>query len=228
MAGRPELPCHQGAFHRATLFSDGFKFDVRCKIAADNEIMLREFLKGHGVKLQFTVARFRMGGVSYTRTNRLRMIAESVYINFKVGIFFRRPLYQLAVLASNLAASIRAALSVGYRARKYDRTRAFTRLASPRVLIAPITLSRWWCASLKASKYQLRKTAKAQNMPPKKRISVTRKIQTPMRPESNWVSALSKWCATWKLGEPTAGSSGRAVASSCQRVVPGTLDRPPV
>lgn len=102
VAGRPELPCHQGAFHRATLFADGFRFDIRCKIASDNEIMLREFLRGHGVKLELVVARFRMGGLSYTRVNRLRMVAESVYINIKVGIFFRRPVYQMAVLASNL------------------------------------------------------------------------------------------------------------------------------
>jgi glycosyltransferase involved in cell wall biosynthesis len=102
VAGRPTLPSHQGAFHRATLFSDGFRFDDRCKISSDNEILLREFLKGHGAKLQLTVARFRVGGLSYTRTNRLRMIAESVYINLKVGIFFRRPFYQIAVLGSNL------------------------------------------------------------------------------------------------------------------------------
>ena len=99
--GRPILPCHQGVFHRTSLFLSGFKFDVRCKISADNEILLREFIKGNGLKLQLTVARFRLDGVSYQRINRLRMIAESVYVNFKVGIFFKRPFYQIAVLMSN-------------------------------------------------------------------------------------------------------------------------------
>ena len=101
VAGRPVLPCHQGAFHRSSLFFGGFKFDTRCRISSDNEVMLREFISGHGVKLPLTVARFVLGGVSFHRINRLRMIAESIYINLKVGIFFRRPAYQLAVLASN-------------------------------------------------------------------------------------------------------------------------------
>lgn len=100
-AGRPLLPCHQGVLHRATLFSDGFKFDTRCRIASDSEIMLRELVAGNGIKLQMTVTKFLWGGVSSNRTNRLRMVAEILYINMKVGIFFRRPLYQLAVLASN-------------------------------------------------------------------------------------------------------------------------------
>lgn len=100
--GRPALPSHQGVFHRASLFSAGFRFDTRCRISADNEVVLRELINGHGVKLPVTVARFVVGGMSYVRSNRLRMIAESIYINIKVGIFFRRPVYQLAVLASNL------------------------------------------------------------------------------------------------------------------------------
>jgi len=102
IAGRPVLPSHQGAFHRVALFSDGFKFDTRCRIAADNELLLREFLKGRGMKLDVVVARFLLGGVSRVRINRLRMIAECIYINMKVGIFFRRPLYQIGILASNL------------------------------------------------------------------------------------------------------------------------------
>ena len=102
ITGRPALPCHQGVLHRISLFTDGFKFDIKCKIAADGEIMLREFLKGHGEKLQLTVTRFLWGGISSRRTNRLRMIAEIVYINMKVGVFYRRPFYQIAVLGSNV------------------------------------------------------------------------------------------------------------------------------
>lgn len=100
-SGRPILPCHQGVLHRATLFREGFKFDTRCRISSDSEIMLRELLGGGGIDSQLLITRFRWGGVSSIRTNRLRMIAEIVYINYKVGILFRRPIYQLAVLASN-------------------------------------------------------------------------------------------------------------------------------
>lgn len=100
--GRPKLPCHQGVFQRSGLFvRDGFRFDERCRISADNEILLREFAAGRGRKLDVMVARFEAGGTSAQERNRLRMVWESVRINWKLGIFWRRPFYQVAVLAWN-------------------------------------------------------------------------------------------------------------------------------
>lgn len=100
--GRPKLPCHQGVFQRSDLFvRDGFRFDERCRISADNEILLREFAAGRGRKLDVMVARFEAGGTSAQERNRLRMVWESVRINWKLGIFWRRPFYQAAVLAWN-------------------------------------------------------------------------------------------------------------------------------
>lgn len=103
---RPMLPCQQGVLHKTTLFAAGFRFDTRCKIASDGELLLRELLNGHGTKLPIVVTRFLSGGVSSTTTNRLRMVAEIVYINIKVGIFFRRPIRQIAALATNLVKHI--------------------------------------------------------------------------------------------------------------------------
>ncbi|MGH8029649.1 MAG: glycosyltransferase family 2 protein [Arenimonas sp.] len=98
--GRPLLPCHQGVFQRARVFAD-FRFDERCRISADNETLLRELLAERGAKLDLMVARFEAGGISAVPANRLRMVSESVYVNRKVGIFWKRPVYQLAVLAVN-------------------------------------------------------------------------------------------------------------------------------
>jgi glycosyltransferase involved in cell wall biosynthesis len=100
--GRPLLPCHQGVFQRRAVF-DGFRFDERCRISADNETLLRELLAGRGEKLDLMVARFEAGGISAVPANRLRMVSESVWINWKLGIFWKRPVYQLAVLAVNAA-----------------------------------------------------------------------------------------------------------------------------
>jgi glycosyltransferase involved in cell wall biosynthesis len=106
--GRPKVPCHQGVFQRRSVF-DGFLFDERCRIAADGEVMLRELLAGRGVKLSGMVSRFEAGGISDIPANRLRMVWESVTINWKLGIFRARPIYQLAVLATNaLAHPLRA------------------------------------------------------------------------------------------------------------------------
>jgi glycosyltransferase involved in cell wall biosynthesis len=99
--GRPLLPCHQGVFQRACVFEE-FHFDQRCRISADNETLLRELLAGRGTKLDLMVARFEAGGVSAQPENRLRMVIESVYINWKLGIFWTRPFYQAAVLILNL------------------------------------------------------------------------------------------------------------------------------
>jgi glycosyltransferase involved in cell wall biosynthesis len=98
--GRPLMPCHQGVFQRAYVFKD-FRFDERCRISADNEALLRELLAGRGSKLDVMVARFDAGGISAQQKNRLRMICESVYINWKIGIFHVRPFYQVAVLFVN-------------------------------------------------------------------------------------------------------------------------------
>lgn len=98
--GRPLLPCHQGVFQRASVFQD-FRFDERCRISADNEVLLRELVVGRGTKLEVMVARFEGAGISSKPENRLRMVSESVYINWKLGIFRARPIYQLAVLALN-------------------------------------------------------------------------------------------------------------------------------
>jgi len=101
VGGRPVLPCHQGVFQRALLFHAGFKFDSRCKISADNEILLREFIKGHGRKIDLMISRFHAGGISAQRDRRLRMVAESIFINLKLGLFWKRPFYQLYMLAGN-------------------------------------------------------------------------------------------------------------------------------
>ena len=78
-----------------------FRFDERCRISADNETLLRELLAGRGAKLHVMVARFEAGGISAQPGNRLRMVSESVWINWKLGSFRKRPVYQLAVLAQN-------------------------------------------------------------------------------------------------------------------------------
>lgn len=98
--GRPWMPCHQGVFQRARVFRN-FRFDERCRICADGETLLRELLAGRGTKLDVMVARFDAGGISAQPRNRLRMVSESVYINWKLGIFHVRPVYQVAVLLVN-------------------------------------------------------------------------------------------------------------------------------
>lgn len=95
--GRPLLPCHQGVFQRATVFCN-FQFDERCRISADNEVLLKELVQGRGAAIELMVARYITGGVSTDSANRLRMTAESIYINWKIGLFWRRPFYQAAVL----------------------------------------------------------------------------------------------------------------------------------
>jgi glycosyltransferase involved in cell wall biosynthesis len=98
---RPTIPSHQGIFHRSELFEQGFRFDTRCRIAADNEIVLRELLAGRGAELQGIVARKLWDGISSRRCNRFGLIREVIYINRKVGIFWTRPFLQLGFLAAN-------------------------------------------------------------------------------------------------------------------------------
>jgi hypothetical protein len=101
----PKLPCQPGVFQRASVF-DGFRFDETCRIAADGEIMLRELLGGRSRSLDFMVSRFEAGGISDKPENRLRMVAENIRVNWRVGIFWKRPVYQLAVLARNALAHV--------------------------------------------------------------------------------------------------------------------------
>lgn len=101
--GRPKLPCHQGVFHRATLFQSGFRYDESLRICADSELVLRELARGGGQHLDVSVSRFLEGGVSSRRDNRLQMVLEFVSINMKLGIFWERPAYQVGVIASNAA-----------------------------------------------------------------------------------------------------------------------------
>ena len=96
--GRPVLPSHQGVFQRASVFAS-FRFDERCRISADSEVVMRELMAGRGRKLDIMVAHFQSGGISSQRRNRLRKMSEFVYINWKVGIFWRKPVYQAAILA---------------------------------------------------------------------------------------------------------------------------------
>jgi hypothetical protein len=58
-------------------------------------------LAGRSKKLDIMVARFDADGISSQPRNRLRMVSESVYINWKLGIFHTRPVYQVAVLLVN-------------------------------------------------------------------------------------------------------------------------------
>ena len=102
--GRPVLPCHQGVLHRAQIFTNGFRFDEKLKIAADNELLLREFIAGRGCKINQVVAKFLRGGISSGSANRARMIFECVAVNWKIGIFWNRPIYQATIL---LAAVVR-------------------------------------------------------------------------------------------------------------------------
>ena len=112
--GRPLLPCHQGVFQRASVFR-GFRFDERCRISADNEVLLRELVAGRGAKLDVMVARFEAAGISSKPENRLRMVSESIYINWKLGIFWARPIYQSTVLAMNAAKHGLLMASRGFR-----------------------------------------------------------------------------------------------------------------
>lgn len=102
--GRPVLPCHQGVLHRARIFAEGFRFNERLKIASDNEVLLVEFIAGRGYKIDQVVAKYLRGGVSSTAANRVRMIYECIVVNWRVGIFWKKPIYQIIVL---LAAVIR-------------------------------------------------------------------------------------------------------------------------
>lgn len=102
VAGHPMLPSHQAVFQRSCVFGNGFRFNPRFKIAGDNEVVLKELVAGNGLALDMLVAKFNTGGISFQPANRLRMIAEVVAVNIKIGIFFRRPFYQIGLLLRNV------------------------------------------------------------------------------------------------------------------------------
>lgn len=105
-AGRPRVPCHQGIFHRASLFKNGVRFNTSYKIVADGEIILGELLRNGGFDLGLIISRMLAGGISTNPVNRLQVIRELLSINRKMGIFWRRPVYQGAVYAFNLIKQI--------------------------------------------------------------------------------------------------------------------------
>ena len=101
-AGRPQVPCHQGIFHRASLFKNGVLFNTSYKVVADGEIILRELLRNGGFDLGQVISRMLIGGVSTDPGNRLLVIRELISINRRLGIFWNRPVYQSAVYLFNL------------------------------------------------------------------------------------------------------------------------------
>lgn len=101
ISGRPVIPCHQGVFHRASLFRDGFRFDDRMRISADTELVLGELVRGHGQKIDLLVSRFTVGGISQQKRHRLRKLYEVAKIDLRLGLFRRRPIYLAALLLVN-------------------------------------------------------------------------------------------------------------------------------
>ena len=101
-AGRPQVPCHQGIFHKASLFRNGVQFNTSYKVVADGEIILRELLRNGGFDLGLVISRMLLGGVSTNPGNRLLVIRELISINRRLGIFWKRPVYQSAVYLVNL------------------------------------------------------------------------------------------------------------------------------
>jgi glycosyltransferase involved in cell wall biosynthesis len=96
-AGRPQVPCHQGIFHRADLFMNGIRFNTSYKIVADGEIILRELLRNGGFDLDMVISKMLLGGISTKPANRFLVIRELLSINRKMGLFWKRPFYQCAV-----------------------------------------------------------------------------------------------------------------------------------
>ena len=100
-AGRPRVPCHQGIFHRASLFNNGVRFNTSYKIVADGEITLGELLRNGGYDLELIISRMLFGGISTNPVYRLLVIRELLRINRSLGIFWERPLYQSAIYMVN-------------------------------------------------------------------------------------------------------------------------------
>ncbi len=96
--GRPIIPCHQGVFHKAELFNRHPFYDESYKIAADSEIVIQELMQGNGKSMGMIVTKMLSGGISDNKKYRAKLIFEIIRINWKLGIFFKRPLLQLALL----------------------------------------------------------------------------------------------------------------------------------
>ncbi len=96
--GRPSIPCHQGVFHRHNLFSKHPFYDESFRIAADSEIVLRELMAGHGKDMNIRVTKMLTGGISDNKKYRTKLVFEIIKINWKIGIFFKRPTLQIALL----------------------------------------------------------------------------------------------------------------------------------
>lgn len=99
---KPEVPSHQGVFHKASLFQQGFRFDERMKICADMELMLGELVRGNGQKMDFLVSKFVLGGISQLPENKFRKAREFAWVCLKLRILFKRPVYQLAQICLSI------------------------------------------------------------------------------------------------------------------------------
>ena len=99
LVGRPIIPCHQGVFHRSSIFSNGRTFDESMKIAADSEIVLGELISNRSYDLNMPVTKMLSGGISDDKQYRAQMVWEVIKVNHRVGIFYRRPVLQVSLLA---------------------------------------------------------------------------------------------------------------------------------
>lgn len=74
--------CHQAVFAERSLFEKYGKFDIRYKIAADYEWLLRMYNNGVSIKYEnFVVANFREGGFSSAQVLKLQKESQSIAIN---------------------------------------------------------------------------------------------------------------------------------------------------
>src|SRR5581483_9756434 len=62
-AGRPNLPHHQGVFHRSRILSAGTPFDISYKIAADSKLLYQSIQRAQPVFSDIVVASASVGGV---------------------------------------------------------------------------------------------------------------------------------------------------------------------
>lgn len=92
--GRPSTPNHQGIFHRASMFTEGRKFDTSYRIAGDTAFILPELLQHGGAALNLTIALMLKGGVSGKPEAKLQMLKEIFRINRQTGLARSRVYYQ--------------------------------------------------------------------------------------------------------------------------------------
>lgn len=96
--GRPAIPCHQGIFHRASLFQHPPTYDESFRIAADSEIVLRELMADRGKDMNILTTHMLTGGISSNKKYRALLVFEIIRINWRTGIFFKRPFLQMSIL----------------------------------------------------------------------------------------------------------------------------------